>query len=628
MKKLIGTVFCLLLLCLSCFPAQAAAAEPFLAFVPKTLDISMEPDGSLSIPGGGEARICNGSETRAIQVTEISVTMAEGWIAQPWDSDFSVMPEDSRALGLRLRGDPPQADGTVSLTPENWVVEAGEFIDLALEVKIPRQTAACEKLAIASITFHLDWAEAKAPFTIDFEEREQGTIADMTPLQTDEAGAVPVLPLVAPEEGFAFTHWEDADGQPVAPGDLITSDITVHPMFESVTFYDIAFEERDHGTISDTTPLRTDKTGVVPQLPAVSTDKYYTFDHWEDAEGNPVQPGDVLTKDVVLHPVLEYDACIYKISFQQGSGGAISDLTPRYTDEDGRVASLPGVTPNADYQFIRWVDTNGNPVAVGTMLASDITLTPVFQAISYTNFTITASNRSQVGYKGTSGEVLNIPAKFQYSGKWYKTIAIGDDAFKGCTGLRQAVIPTTVTSIGARAFQNCTNLTSCNFPNSLNSLGYSAFQKSGLSGAVYLPDSLKSCGTYAFADCSKITSMSINGTMYLVTSTGVPCSICQNCTGLTKVEIRSGMKLIRSDAFLGCTALKYVILPSSLTKIEADAFGNNSSTGGCKSLTRIYFRGSSAQWNAIDINYSSSSYNYYFKNCAKTYNSNIALNSL
>ncbi len=67
-----------------------------------------------------------------------------------------------------------------------------------------------------------------------------------------------------------------------------------------------------------------------------------------------------------------------------------------------------------------------------------------------------------------------------------KCKVIGDDAFRGCSGLTSVTIPDDVTSIGSSAFEGCRGLTS-----------------------ITIPDSVTFIGSYAFSGCSGLTSVTI-----------------------------------------------------------------------------------------------------------------------
>lgn len=108
--------------------------------------------------------------------------------------------------------------------------------------------------------------------------------------------------------------------------------------------------------------------------------------------------------------------------------------------------------------------------------------------VNYTDFTITSSNRTKIGFTGAEGENLVIPATFQDTdGTWYKVISIGKNAFKGCTGLTgELVIPDSVTSIDHSVFLRCSSLTDIVIPDSVTSIGQMAFYMcSGLTNVYY-----------------------------------------------------------------------------------------------------------------------------------------------
>jgi hypothetical protein len=67
------------------------------------------------------------------------------------------------------------------------------------------------------------------------------------------------------------------------------------------------------------------------------------------------------------------------------------------------------------------------------------------------------------------------------------------------------------------------------------------------------------------------------------------------CKQLTSVTIPDGVTTIRDSTFFMCTGLKSVTLPSTVTLIENSAFF------GTSQISDVYFNGSKAQWNAIEI---------------------------
>ena len=50
---------------------------------------------------------------------------------------------------------------------------------------------------------------------------------------------------------------------------------------------------------------------------------------------------------------------------------------------------------------------------------------------------------------------------------------------------------------------------------------------------------------------------------------------------------------IAKEAFLGCTGITEIVLPKTITRIDASAFS------GCTSLTSITFGGTKAQWQSV-----------------------------
>ena len=100
-----------------------------------------------------------------------------------------------------------------------------------------------------------------------------------------------------------------------------------------------------------------------------------------------------------------------------------------------------------------------------------------------------------IEYKGKK-EVVNIPAKID--GK--NVTSIGEDAFVGCVGVTNVIIPNGVTTIGKFAFNNL-ELKSVTIPDSVTKIGENAFIFCSRLTSVALPDSVTEIGKDAFSGC-------------------------------------------------------------------------------------------------------------------------------
>ena len=172
---------------------------------------------------------------------------------------------------------------------------------------------------------------------------------------------------------------------------------------------------------------------------------------------------------------------------------------------------------------------------------------------------------------------------------------IGDNAFRGCTGLKEVVFKgdapsRDVTSIGDSAFMYCSSLEEIKLPNYLENVKDMAFAYCGLK-EITVPANVTHLGTGAFMQNNALERVEIRSKNL----TAIYPETFDHCTNLRYVNMRTGAEDIYYNAFRNCLALESISLPKTVTKIREDAFLN------CVSLSKVYYEGTFDEWGSIDI---------------------------
>ena len=153
-------------------------------------------------------------------------------------------------------------------------------------------------------------------------------------------------------------------------------------------------------------------------------------------------------------------------------------------------------------------------------------------------------------------ETIKIPA----SAKTMKS------AFSNCYALKEAVIPEGITKLGDACFMVCYNLEKVTLPDSLTEIGSGVFASCSNLKDIELPDNITTIGSGAF-----------------------------NLSGLTSIILPAGLSCVEERTFSSCSHLTSATIPTGVKTISESAFD------GCNTLTDIYYLGSKAEWNEIQI---------------------------
>ena len=144
--------------------------------------------------------------------------------------------------------------------------------------------------------------------------------------------------------------------------------------------------------------------------------------------------------------------------------------------------------------------------------------------------------------------------------------AIGNHAFYGCTSLESVEIPSTIADDGnamtnnpkwgAYSFAQCSNLKYVTLPEGLTVIGLCVFENIAVESIV-IPSTIKTwIKSHNFITEEPIAFERRNNSN---------CAFL-NCKKLSSVTFTDGIETIVNSPFFGCSALRRVTIPSSVTE--------------------------------------------------------------
>lgn len=166
--------------------------------------------------------------------------------------------------------------------------------------------------------------------------------------------------------------------------------------------------------------------------------------------------------------------------------------------------------------------------------------------------------------------------------------AIGEEAFRGCTGLVSINIPTSVRTIGESAFRECTSLEKIKVEGSTLIMSYAFMHCSSLR-EVDLGNKTTFGYGYAhiFAYCTSLESIRIPESVTRLVFQ------FEGCSKLSEVILHDNITEFSGGAFSGCSLIKSVYLGSKVTKLPNNVFDD------CLSLTEIIYGGTQHDWYTL-----------------------------
>ena len=229
----------------------------------------------------------------------------------------------------------------------------------------------------------------------------------------------------------------------------------------------------------------------------------------------------------------------------------------------------------------------GNLKTIGAYAFEGCNLTEIF--VPNTVVTI-----GEGAYKGFG----NINAITFEEGSQLQTI--GAYAFEDCASLTEVVIPATVVTIGDGAFKNCSGLSTFIFEqgSQLQAVGAYFFEGCNLITEVVIPASVTSIGEGAFQNLVNLRSVTFEEGSQLQS---IGYKAFEGCSSLPNLTLPEGLTNIASSAFYDCSALQWIVMPTSVKSIGNMAIERNSAT--------VYYKGNYTEWCKVTM--SSSDKNYF-----------------
>lgn len=173
-----------------------------------------------------------------------------------------------------------------------------------------------------------------------------------------------------------------------------------------------------------------------------------------------------------------------------------------------------------------------------------------------------------MGYEIKAKDINNMPENVCIPAT-YEGVAVVEiqvNAFKGCTLIKNVVIPDGITNIVGGAFADCINLESV-YMGGVEAVGGGVFDGCTNLKTVVLSEKLTSISQQMFYECVNLQNLTIPSTVKSIGQS----AFCK-CESLTRMVLPEGLTTIDYNAFYMCKNLASITLPSTLTTVGNNVF--------------------------------------------------------
>ncbi len=159
--------------------------------------------------------------------------------------------------------------------------------------------------------------------------------------------------------------------------------------------------------------------------------------------------------------------------------------------------------------------------------------------------------------------------------------------FYGCDGLREVTFAAGTQSIAHNLFNGCTGLTEITIPDTVTSIGYHAFNRCTSLETINFSDSVTEIKTMAFRGCTSLKKIDLPDAM-----TNIECCAFISCSALEELHLPNSLKVLGTWAFRNCTSLKSITIPKGTSDVPMyyDGFTTTATESpfiGCTNLKEV-----------------------------------------